>query len=224
MGEAFGKTKKPPLERVPPSKHPLNQNLGDVVSFLYEETALDGHKVVTESPRECRIERNVSPKMIEQISSLSFEIMLTEHDEGLTLVTGTKDAGWTPDDPETNIRTKRNARFTLHNHPSSFIANPSFGAFGGGDIGVSEMSNSEVDFIVGKHGITIHKNSRDTNATSVDRALSYRGMLADFRGEDHTLRFNLKKGFVDGFIPWTETDKIQLICDYINGTSQWGEY
>ncbi len=211
------------LERVPDKSHAMAQDFGSVLDRLYDETVLDGSKSITKHPREYRIRRDIKPEDLEKMSRLSFEVMLTEHDAGTTLSTGTEARGWDDADRDIGMRHKRQARYTIHNHPNTALATPSFSASGGMDLGVSRQSLSEIDIIVGQDGLTFHKQTDDSK-TGVDKAFSLKAKIANLRGEEHALKHDLQEGYVEYFLPFTDIEKMNLVCEYLNGTQSWAEY
>jgi hypothetical protein len=176
--------KKKELPRVPPTERVIDQPLGDVVDDLYMRTVVRGHGSVTESPREYRIQRSVTPQDLEKLGLLPFEVLLVEHDAGLTLSTGLQFKGWATEQSKT--RDMKEARYTIHNHPSEAIPFPSATVTNNGDVGASELMPSAIDVIVGRDGITFHKQDFTKNMLS-NKALDLRRVLAGFRGDDHAL-------------------------------------
>jgi len=205
---------RPRHERVPDTQNVHAQDLSETVSALVEEAAARGPNNIPS--REYRIKRTMTPKDLQALATLPFEVLLTEHDAGATLQTGSQNnMGPGPD-----MRLHTQARYTLHNHPAEAIAIPS--SYDSGDLKVARYSSAEVNFVVGTDGITIHTPPpENTYQSGYDRDKSFSALLRRWRGVDHLLKYDLKHGFVDAWVPWSEIEDIQRICDYINGTSTW---
>ncbi len=201
-------------ERSRESMRDRGTELGDVARELFEESQTQGPKHITGAPREYRIRLPITPKALEDVSILPFEIFLSEHDAGTTLVTGVR-RGLTPEDRHTDDRLRKEARYTLHNHPHEVAASPS-----DGDLWVSRSSKSDVDFIVGLEGITVHKLSYDSDLRISNRNMSK--AVASWRGGDHAVTNDVARGYADAWIPW-EDSRIQEICDYMNGEVEWSD-
>lgn len=207
------------MERLTRSREMMGDEgeaLADVVRELLEESTSVGLKHVTESSREYRIRLPITPESLESISSLPFEVFLSEHHAGTTLITGTTGRTWSLEDTHTGPRTTEEARYTLHNHPSEIAASPS-----GNDLEFSRRSISDVDFIVAREGITVHKFSRNSGLHISDRGIM-RPYIRWLRGGDHAVRNDITRGYAQAWIPWGDP-RVQDICDYLNGKSKWGD-
>jgi hypothetical protein len=194
----------------------FGNDLDSVINDLDEEILQSGAGSVMSAPREYRIAKNITPEQLERVAGLPFEVLITEHNAGLTLLTGTTKAVTRGDEPHSQMRTLQEARFSLHNHPNKFLGVPSTG-----DIGESSKGVSEIDMVLGLDGLTLHKSrkwdDRTNSSISLSRAVSY------LRGGEHAMEYDLKKGYADAWIPWSDP-RIALVCEYLNGTGPWREH
>jgi hypothetical protein len=192
------------------------QDLSAVVTGILEEVVQKGKADVLRASREYEIARSVKVQALQDISLLPFEVMLTDSGDKLFLTTGSEKHGEHNFDNDLNTRIRKTSRFTLHNHPRSPLASPS-----DGDLWVSRASETEADFIIGHEGITLHKFGKDPDQSISDR-ISLRGWLSGVRGGDHAIREDIRTGYADTWIPWSDP-RMNDICDYINGTKTWEE-
>ncbi len=197
-------------------------SLGVIIDSIKREVHDSGVKSLTSRPREYRVTKNISAQQLQQLSDLTFETYLTEHNAGLTLLTGTKDTALPIDvnnprdiDRFSQTRIARESRFTLHNHPDH-PARPSTG-----DLNASYGGKSEIEFIVAKDGLAIHKSRAWDD--SVHESTSYGAMLASIIGGKYEVNRALKKGLIDMWLPWGDP-RIDVVCAYINGTESWAGY
>lgn len=195
------------------SKEHWAHNLSDILDNVTNEIRDKGKEHVIEYPREYRVTKSISPQELQRLSELPFETSLTEHKAGLTLITGQDRTPFPKiygkDDIHTWKRTLGEARFTLHNHPGS--ANPTVP-----DVRFSYVGRSDIDLIVGKEGISVHK-TRDLSTFFF--AGFKRGMYAN---NEEGARRKIESGVLKDLIPWGDP-RISIICDYINGNITWDE-
>ncbi len=192
-------------------------NLGDVLKDIEVQIHEKGIENAASAPHEYRIGKTITPKELEDIASLPFEVLITQHKAGLTLITGTKHSALDGQkDPHTFLRTINQSRFTVHNHPNSFVGVPSTS-----DLGTSQRSVSEIDFILALDGLTVHKSRRWND--EINASLSRLRIVARLRGGEHAVQYDKKKGYIDVLIPWNDP-RIQFVCEYINGEAPWKDY
>lgn len=217
------------MERMRPkinseAKKAIENSLGDTIRMLVAEIESKGANSILENPREYRIAKTITSEELKMLAVLPFEIYLTEHDAGLTLITGQKgsaipqfdDGRFKRDDWETQTRTLRQARFTLHNHPDAQYASPS-----PGDFSVSGRSQSQIDIITARDGLVVHKTDEHASSDSVGNLAH--SAAAYFMGGSIKKEYDLKKGNIDAWITWDD-ERAKLICEYINGDQSWETY
>lgn len=195
-------------------------SLKDALTDLRKIIEEEGVKGTIAAPREYPLAKSVTAQDLEEISRLPFEVLLTEHDAGLTMLTGTRTSAVPNDekgrpDWDAHTRMLRESRFTIHNHPRG-KARPS-----GGDLSVSSRSVSEVDIVLGRKGIAVFKSHSPMDAIQAE--FSPTRFWASAVGGKHETDHFLKKGYIDAWIPWGDP-RIDLICAYINGERSWKEY
>jgi hypothetical protein len=210
------------LPRINPVDRPIDQDLEVTIERLTGLAEKMGPDHIP--PQEIRIKRTITPRALEKMAALPFEVLLTEHDAGTTLRTGTQ-FGVSPVVPSEKERRGRDlmqARYTIHNHHFEFIPIPS--TFAGGDLDFSRGGRSDIDIVMGREGVSLFKLTQDDNVYENLRVLSPSLLIAKLRGRDHQLKYEIKNGYIQCYIPWTDKENVQTICEYINGTGEWKEY
>ncbi|MFM2415108.1 MAG: hypothetical protein RI911_801 [Candidatus Parcubacteria bacterium] len=201
-----------------------SQELDAVTAYLADEQKRIGVRRIEQGPRECHLKRTLTPEKLQTLHALRFEVMISDHNNGLSLYTGQKGAteplnltsSFPKHDMEGKMRTDKEARFTLHNHPN-YTSSPS-----AGDFHASGSRNSEVDFILGKDGITFHKSKDIFDVTAVDFQVT-RDMRRKYFPQS-VINRDLKKGRINGFIPWGDP-RLHLVCEYMNNEhATWADY
>ena len=201
-------------ERLRETVDKLETEFGDAIQELQEEVKDKGLEHLTTTPREYRIRKSITPESLKSLSLLPFEVLLSEHDAGTTLVRGAVERVGVEGDQHTTQRSVREAKYTLHNHPNIVTAaSPS-----DDDLRVSKKSKTEIDFIVVEDGIIVHKFSPESGVFVADRYWDDPDTTP--KGTDWTVENDLTHGLVDALIPWGDT-RVQDICDYLNGKTEW---
>ncbi len=188
--------------------------LSEVVKDLLQKEESEGLKQITSAPREYRIRLPITPEALKSLSRLSFEVFLTEHNAGTTLVTGGVDIAWL--DPHTGPRTADEARYTLHNHPGATAASPTIS-----DLERSQIDKSDVDFIVGAEGITVHKLLPESRNLFVGSKV-WEDPDKTAEDEHEYIEKDIARELIDAWIPWGDP-RVQDICNYINGKVEWSD-
>lgn len=201
-----------------------SQELDNVTAYLLDEQRRIGVRGVEHGPRECHLKRTITPEKLRTLEALHFEVMISDHNNGLSLYTGQRDAteplnlasSFPAHDMEGKMRTDREARFTLHNHPS-YTSSPS-----AGDLHASGFRHSEIDFILGADGVTFHKAKDIFETTAVD--FHFTRNIRRTLLPKSVINNDIKKGRIDGFVPWGDP-RIQILCDYMNDEEgEWRDY
>jgi hypothetical protein len=181
------------------------ESLHEAVEKIHSDIVEFGPRAIKRFYNEVHFKQQITPADLEALTTLPIEIGLVAEGEKFVAYLGSKKAVHTPSE---------GTHFILHSHRGDIPAVSS-------DDNAHAIASKVPEFIASRYGITMVGTAQEPVPTLKDIG----ALLRDgSRGHIHKIETRQRaQGISEGFVHFTEKEKMALICDFFNRQKPWEE-